>query len=426
MLIKECPALVKAAPDDNGTGQGQFTAIVSVFGNEDSVGDVVIPGAFTQTLAGWKASGNPIPVIWSHDWSDPFSHIGYVLDAEELQPGDNRLPDNLKTNGGLLVTGQLDTDNPKAVQVYRLLKGNRVTQFSFAYDIEEGALVEDENGIHYELRVLKLHEVGPCLVGANQETELLAVKANNLAAGVKEGRVLAAKHVTKLKDAHAALGEVITAAEAVADAAKTRGAKAASGSTDLPLDGEQDHAWDADAAQGRILSWAGGGDDLSDMDWSKYREAYFWYDSANAEQAGSYKLPFADVIDGKLTAIWHGVTACAAVINGSRGGVDIPDADVAAVKSRIGKYYAKAAEQFDDDSITVPWGDDTKTSAADADAGQAPGAKQDASRPGSEPEAAAEAAVSAGKSGAANGPNPERVRMLADLDSIEFGLAETN
>lgn len=201
MKIKECPALVKAAADGEA---GQFTALVSVFGNKDSVGDVVLPGAFTETLTEWKASGNPIPVIWSHDWADPFSNIGAVLDAEE-------------TDKGLQVTGQLDLDNAKAAQVFRLLKSGRVAQFSFAYDVEEGAWVEtDENGIHeshYELRKLKLYEVGPTLVGANQETELLAVKAAAVAAGMKEGRVLAAKHLTSLKEAHDTIGKVIDAAE---------------------------------------------------------------------------------------------------------------------------------------------------------------------------------------------------------------------
>jgi HK97 family phage prohead protease len=200
---KECPARVKAAGPADGLADGQFTALVSVFGNEDSVGDVVIPGAFTDTLAEWADKGDPIPVLWSHSWADPFAHIGVVVEAKE-------------TDEGLLVTGQiedLDT-NPTAQQVYRLLKGRRVTQFSFAYDVEEGAWVEpaDEWG-YYELRKLRLYEVGPCLVGANQETELLAAKAADIARGLKEGRVLAQKHDDRLKDAHAAIGDVLAAAE---------------------------------------------------------------------------------------------------------------------------------------------------------------------------------------------------------------------
>lgn len=198
---KDCPARVKAAGEADGLEPGQFTALVSVFGNEDSMGDVVMPGAFADTLAEWAAKGDPIPVVWSHDWSDPFSHIGTVVKAEES-------PD------GLLVTGQIDTDgNPKAEQVYRLLKGRRVTQFSFAYDILDAGWGEREDGEVYELRKLKLHEVGPTLLGANQETELLAAKARALVSGVKEGRVLAAAHVDKLKTAHAAIGEVIAAAD---------------------------------------------------------------------------------------------------------------------------------------------------------------------------------------------------------------------
>lgn len=197
---KDCPARVKAAGEGDGLEAGQFTALVSVFGNKDSVGDVVMPGAFTKTLADWEAKGDPIPVIWSHDWGDPFSHIGHVVKAEE-------------TPDGLQVTGQIDMDNPKAEQVYRLLKGRRVTQFSFAYDIEDGAPSEHDGTDAFELKELKLHEVGPTLVGANQETELLAAKSRAIAHGLKEGRVLASKHVDKLRDAHAALGEVIAAAE---------------------------------------------------------------------------------------------------------------------------------------------------------------------------------------------------------------------
>jgi len=201
---KDFTAKVKAAGVADGLAEGQFVAIVSVFGNEDSVGDIVRPGAFTETLTEWDAKGDPIPVIWSHAWGDPFAHVGVVVKAVE-------------TLQGLEVTGQIDDldTNPTSAQVYRLLKGRRVTQFSFAYDVKEGAWVEDGNhrwGGYYELRRLKLHEVGPCLVGANQETELLAAKAHGLARGAKAGRVLSQANYDSLSKAHAAIGEVLAAA----------------------------------------------------------------------------------------------------------------------------------------------------------------------------------------------------------------------
>jgi uncharacterized protein len=206
----EVTAKVKAAGTADGLEEGQFLALVSVFNNEDTHGDVVRPGAFTQTLADWMAKGDSIPVIWSHQWSDPFAHIGHVVKATE-------------TLEGLEVLGQIDDltgddENPTAKQVYRLLKGRRVTQFSFAYDVPNGgaAWVKDDDrrwGGYYELRQLDLHEVGPCLLGVNRETELLAAKALSLATGAKAGRVLSQSNYDLLASAHQSIGEVLAAAQ---------------------------------------------------------------------------------------------------------------------------------------------------------------------------------------------------------------------
>ncbi|WP_107118270.1 HK97 family phage prohead protease [Streptomyces scabiei] len=202
----EVTAKVKAAGVADGLAEGQFVALVSVFNNEDLYGDVVRPGAFTQTLADWAAKGDDVPVIWAHQWSDPFSHIGHVVKAVE-------------TLQGLEVTGQIDDleENETAAQVYRLLKGRRVTQFSFAYDVPNGggAWVKDDDhrwGGYYELRQVDLHEVGPCLLGVNRETELLAAKAQRLATGAKAGRVLSQANYDRLATAHESIGEVLAAA----------------------------------------------------------------------------------------------------------------------------------------------------------------------------------------------------------------------
>ena len=154
-------AQVKALPD-TGTGAGEFEAIVSVFGNVDLVGDRVMPGAFAKSLERWAESGDPIPVVWSHDWNNPDAHIGTVTLAEERDEG-------------LYVKGVLDiADNAFAAQVYRLLSRRSVKEFSFAYDVLDEAVADDDVN---ELLELDLIEVGPTLKGANPDTELLAVKA---------------------------------------------------------------------------------------------------------------------------------------------------------------------------------------------------------------------------------------------------------
>ncbi|GAA2046320.1 hypothetical protein GCM10009800_37370 [Nocardiopsis rhodophaea] len=176
MRTKSVPVQIKAAGEHEGTEDGVFEAIVATY-DKDSVGDKIAPGAFTKTLAEWTVKGDPIPVIWSHKWTDLDAHIGVVEDAKE-------------TPEGLWVKARLDLDEPKAAKAYKLLKGRRVTQFSFGYEVPEGGgeWVEGKDGRpgYVALNEIKLFEVGPCLVGANQSTSLQAVKTPN---GVSEERV---------------------------------------------------------------------------------------------------------------------------------------------------------------------------------------------------------------------------------------------
>lgn len=176
MKVKSCPVQIKAAGQSDGTADGVFEALVATW-DLDSVGDKIVKGAFADSLAEWTNSGDPIPVYWSHRMDDPDFNIGSVLEASE-------------TDEGLLVKAQLDLESPKAAQVYRLMKGRRVTQFSFAYDVEDYAWIEEKGEPPYmELRRLKLHEVGPTPIGANQATELIDIKAGRVLSKANEEKV---------------------------------------------------------------------------------------------------------------------------------------------------------------------------------------------------------------------------------------------
>lgn len=182
MRFKTCPAF-KAT---NATDSGEFEAIVSVFGNIDSYGDVVLPGAFKESLAEWKASGDPIPVLWSHRMDDPRFNIGSVLDAAELAPGDSRIPEWcnqwVKDHGGLWVKGQIDVGadaSDVAIAGRKLLQKRLVTQFSYAYDVLDGGWGEANGTEAYELRRVKLYEVSPTQIGANDLTQLVGAKASS-------------------------------------------------------------------------------------------------------------------------------------------------------------------------------------------------------------------------------------------------------
>lgn len=189
-LTKQVRAHVVKAAGQAGSNlkPGQFSAIVSVFNNVDSYGDVMMPGAFRNTLAAYAASGYPIPVLWSHDWINPESHIGEVLEAEEVPAA--KFSDD--SPAGLWVLGQNDIEeNDRARYVSRLMAGGRITQFSFAYDeIAAGWGIHDgmEAWLVHEVG---LHEVGPTLVGVNRDTHLVGAKAIiDLAARARAGAKL--------------------------------------------------------------------------------------------------------------------------------------------------------------------------------------------------------------------------------------------
>lgn len=112
----------------------------------------------------------------------------------------------------------------------------------------------------------------------------------------------------------------------------------ATGDTGLKLSGRDD-AWDADAAK-------------KSLNPDDYPNAFFWRDpDGDPKTLAAYKLPFAHRTSDGLVAVWRGVTAAAQRLDAT----DIPSGDKDAVRAKIGKYYGKAAKQYDDSAIETPW-----------------------------------------------------------------------
>lgn len=224
-------ALAEFKSAAEGEDAGTFEALVSVFGNVDLGGDRVMPGAFEKSLETWRASGDPIPVIWSHNWDNPDAHIGYVDPADAAETPD-----------GLLVSGRLDVEKPFAKQVYDLLKMRRVKEFSFSYDIKPGGyrVVPDEDV--WELTELDLFEVGPTLKGMNPETELLAVKSD----GAKSGARHSAADLKTLQQVHDLVAGLGAACAAAGDGDEPADESAADG------DDAKSLAWSLDLSMAEI------------------------------------------------------------------------------------------------------------------------------------------------------------------------------
>lgn len=151
---------VQASPEQAG-----FTGYASTWTRTpDYAGDVVVKGAFSKTLADWDAKGRAIPLLWLHDDGNPNAYIGVAKCTED--------------DHGLKVEATLDTDNPTAKQVHKLLKGGQVSEMSFAYRVIDSATVEVADGAKAnELRELDLLEVSVVPHGCNPDTSIDDVKA---------------------------------------------------------------------------------------------------------------------------------------------------------------------------------------------------------------------------------------------------------
>ncbi|KGI79395.1 hypothetical protein IL38_24180 [Actinopolyspora erythraea] len=144
----------------------------------------------------------------------------------------------------------------------------------------------------------------------------------------------------------AALAEQINAALGAASFAVT-------GDTSLPI-ADRDRPWDGAAARARLAEWATTDD--GDLDGAMFARAHLYRDpEADPTTKGAYKLPVADIIGGRLTLVPRGVFAAAAAIQGSRGGVAIPEADRAGVKRKLAHLYRRIREKEDDEEIRPPW-----------------------------------------------------------------------
>lgn len=154
---------------------GLLEGYASTFGNVDTYGDVVAPGAFLKSLAEHKAAGTMPAMLWQHS---PDAPIGVWTDARE----DDR---------GLKVTGRLTLDTKRGAEARALVKDGALA-LSIGFETRES---EPENGRRV-LKDVKLWEISLVTFPANELARITAIK-NSVASGELSPRLV--EHI--LRDA---------------------------------------------------------------------------------------------------------------------------------------------------------------------------------------------------------------------------------
>ncbi len=225
---------------------------------------------------------NPV-VLWQHDGDQPIARaVTIAIVGEELQA---------------LVQFPAEGVSPKADEVYGLIRAGVINTVSTGFDPLETAPMDPKapDGPLHILRceLLEFSFVSiPAVRGA-----LITERSMRKTRATPDWRVGATR--------------------------------------DLPIDEKM--TWDGPAATERMFDAAGFHGDNPKPDADKAKRGFLVYDATAPAEKGSYKLPFADVIDGKLTAVREGIDDAASRLPQT----DIPD-DTRKDAESVIKDYEKA------------------------------------------------------------------------------------
>jgi len=148
--------------------EGKVEAVFSVFNMVDSDNDIIVPGA---VKSGFGDKG--VAMVWGHDWKDVIGRGVIEQDNEKA-----------------VFKGQFIMDTERGRDAFNTVKAmGDLQQWSFGFEVldSDKKMITKNDGTEHEVRELKelkVWEVSPVLVGANQNTYTMAVK-NEKSSGVR-------------------------------------------------------------------------------------------------------------------------------------------------------------------------------------------------------------------------------------------------
>lgn len=113
----------------------------------------------------------------------------------------------------------------------------------------------------------------------------------------------------------------------------------------------REQAFSADDAIKRIQQAAAGSVETFNI-------AFLWRDSNGPpNNKNSYRLPIADIINGRYTLVPRAVTTAAAILQGAHGGLEgvVGEDEKSQLRDVVTQIYAKLRKTFGDERIVAPW-----------------------------------------------------------------------
>lgn len=114
---------------------------------------------------------------------------------------------------------------------------------------------------------------------------------------------------------------------------------------------DRDQGFNADEAIKRIQQASAGSVETFNM-------AFLWRsDSGPPNNKNSYRLPIADVVNGRYTLIPHAVFTAAAILQGAHGGLEgvVGEDEKSKLRAVVSQIYTKLRDIYGDPRVVPPW-----------------------------------------------------------------------
>jgi len=155
MQEKQVTASLEIKSLDEG---GYFEGYASMFGVQDSDGDVIVKGAFQDSINSYTDANKMPKMLWQHD------HKDIIGKWQEMREDDN----------GLYVKGSLIMETQRGREAYALLKAGVLDAMSVGFNISEAG----QGGMRGRvIEKVDLWEISLVTWGANPEAKITNVKS---------------------------------------------------------------------------------------------------------------------------------------------------------------------------------------------------------------------------------------------------------
>lgn len=148
------PFELKAVKSD-----GTFEGVASPYGELDAGMDIVMPGAFAESLAEFERKNRKVPMLWQHNTREP---IGVYTKLEDRKDS-------------LYVHGACNMKVQRGVECHALMDQGALTGLSIGYDPEQ-VLIDQTSGVR-QLIKLDLWEISPVTFPMADSARIALVKS---------------------------------------------------------------------------------------------------------------------------------------------------------------------------------------------------------------------------------------------------------